>query len=196
MQTLTIEVTQDHIDDLAKARKPIFGLTELIWNGVDADATEVTIRLNRNRLDAIDNIVVVDNGLGITMSDAQTGFGRLGGSWKRTERQTMRDKRILHGKHGQGRFRAFAVCDRIEWDTSYLSNGSLKEFTIIGTTQNKRQFTITDEQPGTRDGTGTIVTLSSIIARQSSLDADRTVAGTEPAPRPLSEAIPPSAHFI
>ena len=32
MQTLTIEVTQDHIDRLSKAKKPIFGLAELIWN--------------------------------------------------------------------------------------------------------------------------------------------------------------------
>src|SRR5580692_6511387 len=88
MQNLTVEVAQDHIDRIAKAKKPIFGLAELISNSVDADATEVKIRLNRNSLNGIDSIEVSDNGLGITMEDAQAGFGRLGGSWKQTERQT------------------------------------------------------------------------------------------------------------
>jgi hypothetical protein len=50
MQTLMIEVTQDHIDRLSKAKKPVLGIAELIWNSVDADATTVDVRLNRNVL--------------------------------------------------------------------------------------------------------------------------------------------------
>src|SRR5437763_11173568 len=42
METLTIQVTQDHIDRIAKAKKPILGIAELIWNSVDADAKHVT----------------------------------------------------------------------------------------------------------------------------------------------------------
>ena len=79
MQTLTVEVAQDHIDSLSKAKKPILALAELIWNSVDADATQVDVRLNRNSLNGIDAIEVSDNGLGITMVDAQAGFGHLGG---------------------------------------------------------------------------------------------------------------------
>lgn len=175
MQTLTVEVAQDHIDRLAKAKKPIFGLTELIWNSVDADATQVDVRLNRNSLNAIDTIDVIDNGLGITMEDAQSGFGHLGGSWKQSARQTKRDQRILHGKQGQGRYRAFALCERVEWDSVYLSKGSLKDFKVIGTTQNKRQFTITDESQSKRETSGTTATLFNVIQQQASLDADRAV---------------------
>jgi hypothetical protein len=175
MQILNVEVAQDHIDSLSKAKKPIFGIAELIWNSVDADATDVKVRLNRNSLNAIESINVIDNGLGITMDDAREGFGHLGGSWKKLERQSRRDKRILHGKQGQGRYRAFAVCERAEWESVYLSNGSLREFKIIGTTQNKRQFTITDEKQSTHDGTGTTVRLTSIIPQQGSLDPDRAV---------------------
>jgi DNA topoisomerase VI subunit B len=98
METLTIEVAQDHIDRIAKARNPILGLVELIWNSVDADATKVRIQINRNTLGSIDSVQVVDNGLGITMNDAQAGFGHLGGSWKQFEKRSRRDKRILHGK--------------------------------------------------------------------------------------------------
>lgn len=175
MQILNVEVTQDHIDSLSKAKKPILGLAELIWNSVDADATDIKIRLNRNNLNAIDSINVIDNGLGITMADAQSGFGHLGGSWKKLERQSRRDKRILHGKQGQGRYRAFALCERVEWDTTYLANGSLKEFKIIGTTANKRQFTITDEKQSQREGHGTTATLyTSFPSRHHSIQTERS----------------------
>ena len=175
MQTLTIEVTQDHIDRLSKAKKPVLGIAELIWNGVDADATVVDVRLNRNELGSLDSIEVIDNGLGITMADAQEGFGHLGGSWKQRDHQTKREKRILHGRQGQGRFRAFALCERAEWDTTYLANGALAEYKIIGTSNDKRRFTITDETPSTRDGTGTTATLSNLIPQQTSLDSAKAV---------------------
>jgi hypothetical protein len=175
MQILEVAVAQDHIDALSKAKKPILGLAEMIWNSVDADATEVKVRINRNGLNAIDSLAIVDNGLGITMADAHAGFGHLGGSWKKLERQSKRDGRILHGKQGQGRYRAFAVGDKAEWKSVYLANGSLKEFTITGTADNKRRFLISDEKPSNRDVTGTTVTLSNIVSQQRSLEADRAV---------------------
>lgn len=175
MQTLTIEVTQDHIDRLSKAKKPVLGVAELIWNSMDADATEIDVRLARNALDSIESIEVIDNGLGISLADAQEGFGHLGGSWKQYQQQTKRDKRILHGKQGQGRFRAFALCDRAEWNSTYLQNGMLTEFKIVGTTSDKRRFTITDETHSNRTSTGTIATLSNVISQQASLDSARAV---------------------
>src|SRR5262249_37413285 len=132
--------------------------------------------LNRTALGAIDTIEVVDDGLGMTMADAKTGFGNLGGSWKQYEKQTRRDKRILHGKQGQGRFRAFAVCENLSWHTVYALNGSLREFKITGNTSNKRQFTISDEKPRKGKATGTTVTLSNVIQNQGGLDSDRAVS--------------------
>jgi len=175
MQTLTIEVTQDHIDRLSKAKKPVLGIAELIWNSVDADATVVDVRLNRNELGSLDRIEVIDNGLGITMADAQEGFGHLGGSWKQHDHQTKREKRILHGRQGQGRFRAFALCERVEWDTTYLVGGALAEYKIIGTSNDKRRFIITDETPSARGGTGTTATLTNLISQQTSLDTAKAV---------------------
>jgi hypothetical protein len=176
MKTLTLEVTEDHLDRLAKAKKPVLGIAELIWNSVDADATDVSVRVNRNVLNSIDTIEVADNGLGISMGEAEQGFGHLGGSWKRQERQTKREKRILHGKQGQGRFRAFAVCENVEWDSTYLVDGKLKEFRIIATSSDKRNPKISDEMPSTRAGSGTTVILSNIISQQASLDGEKSVS--------------------
>jgi len=177
METLTIQVTQDHIDRIAKAKKPILGIAELIWNSVDADAQHVTVRLNRSPLGAIDTIEVIDDGLGMTMADARAGFGNLGGSWKQYEKRTRRDKRILHGKQGQGRFRAFAVCENLSWHSTYAVEGSLREFEVTGTASNKRQFTISYEKPkkGKATATGTTVTLSNVIQNQGGLDQERAV---------------------
>jgi hypothetical protein len=176
MQTLTVEAAQDHFDRLSRTKKPVLGIAELIWNAVDADATDVSVRINRNDLDSIDTIEIVDNGLGITMTDAKEGFGHLGGSWKRQERQTKNEKRILHGKQGQGRYRAYAVCERAEWDTAYDANGVLTEYRIIGTSGDKRNFQVTDEKVSGRTSTGTTVTLSNIITQQASLDEPKAVA--------------------
>src|SRR5450755_1299499 len=76
---------------------------------------------------------------------------------------------------GQGRFRAFALCERVEWESVYLAKGSLREFKVTGTTQNKRQFNITDELPSERERAGTVATPSNVIPQQASLDADRDV---------------------
>jgi hypothetical protein len=66
----------------------------------------------------------------MTMADAKAGFGNLGGSWKQHEKQTRRAKRILHGKQGQGRFRAFAVCENLSWQSTYAGDDGLREFTM------------------------------------------------------------------
>jgi hypothetical protein len=58
------------------------------------------VRIRRHTLNGIDVIEVQDNGLGIALAGAQNGVGHLGGYWKKYERQSKKDKRILHGKEG------------------------------------------------------------------------------------------------
>jgi hypothetical protein len=60
MEILDVEVAQDHSDGISKTKKPILGLAELIWNSADADAAEVTVRLNRNSPNAINTIDVIE----------------------------------------------------------------------------------------------------------------------------------------
>jgi len=64
----------------------------------------VSVEFERNILGGLETIRVVDNGHGMTDDEVEQGFGKLGGSWKRTAGRTKTEGRIVHGKDGKGRF--------------------------------------------------------------------------------------------
>jgi len=59
----TVQVEGDHISKLTTAR-PVAAVAELIWNGVDADATRVDVEVDGDAI-AMRAIAVRDNGHGI-----------------------------------------------------------------------------------------------------------------------------------
>ncbi|MET8025734.1 ATP-binding protein [Streptomyces avermitilis] len=115
MHSLTVQVDGDHLARLV--RSPRAGLTELIWNALDADADVVDGSLEFSTLGAVERVLVVDRGHGMSPDDVQQGFGALGGSWKRATRTTRQQGRRLHGEQGKGRFAAFGIGDVVEWCT-------------------------------------------------------------------------------
>ena len=111
-----IEVAGDFLERLAAS--PTRGLAELIWNALDADATNVHATFQRNAIGGIETVSVVDDGHGMTHAQAVAAFGALGGSWKRLERRSKTLGRTLHGSAGRGRFRAFGLGGVvIRWET-------------------------------------------------------------------------------
>src|SRR4051812_19331362 len=108
MQDITVEVHSDYLERMTGSRQPLLSLAELIWNGVDADATTVTISFKENALGGLEEIRISDNGHGIDYNDAVPAFKNLGGSLKRNKNRSRLKKRQLHGKAGKGRFRAFS----------------------------------------------------------------------------------------
>jgi DNA topoisomerase VI subunit B len=77
----SVEIQPDFLEKQTKAH-PIAAVAELIWNGLDADATEVSVDLEDDQLGGLRRIIVTDNGHGIPHADAPTLFRNLGGSWK------------------------------------------------------------------------------------------------------------------
>lgn len=116
MRNLHIQVAHDHIEKLTRVPGQN-AVMELIWNALDADATQIEIQARDNGV-TIDSIVVQDNGNGIKYDEVEQAFGVLGGSVKRSRGHSER-KRKLHGKEGQGRFRAFALGDLITFQSVY-----------------------------------------------------------------------------
>ena len=53
----------------------------------------------------------------MTAADAVSEFEHLGGSWKLHATHSKNGQRLLHGKRGQGRWRAFSIGGLVSWIT-------------------------------------------------------------------------------
>ena len=168
-----VQAQADHVASLAKAT-PLGAIEELIWNALDADAREVRVDLITNPLGAVEAVRVADNGTGIDVLKADATFGSLGGSWKRMTTQTGLEHRRLHGRHGRGRFKAFALGTRVEWRTTMRAGMDVLSYTIVGTIDKPGVFEIEVAPPG--PGTGTEVYVSNAGANcDALLDVGETV---------------------
>jgi hypothetical protein len=136
-----VKAQEDFVEKLAAAR-PAQALAELIWNGLDAEATKVAVEADRNAF-GLEAIRVLDDGHGIPPEDAQELFGHLGGSWKRTARQSKNGKRVLHGEEGRGRFRALALGRVAEWTiTAFDSKKRRVRYRVTLIKDRAREFRI------------------------------------------------------
>ena len=158
MKNIHVQAQRDHITSLCTA-SPIQALTELVWNALDADAFDVKIDIIQNPLGGIESIRVADDGLGVNALESEKHFGNLGGSWKRDASKTPLSGRVLHGSKGKGRFKAFALGDRVEWRTTQQTDAGLRSFVLAGTSEDPSLFTLTDvEKPGPATGTEVMIT--------------------------------------
>ena len=125
---IDIGVEKDHIESLTRANG-ISALAELLWNSLDADASEVKIEYAATKLGSYEYIKIIDNGHGLTYEKAQDVFSRLGGSEKKNKTQSP-NGRQYHGKEGKGRYKGLALGDLVKFTSTYQSNDTTSEFTI------------------------------------------------------------------
>ncbi|HMH31607.1 MAG TPA: ATP-binding protein [Puia sp.] len=124
---IDIGVERDHIEAQTKANG-LTALSELIWNSLDADATEIHINYRPTSLGGYEYIQIKDNGHGLTYEKAQDVFSRLGGSEKKINNQSP-GGRPYHGKEGKGRYKSLALGDLVEFRSIYQIKGQFSEFT-------------------------------------------------------------------
>ena len=165
----TIEVQPDFLERQSRAR-PVEAVAELVWNGLDADASRVEIRLEYNEF-GMAKIVVQDDGHGIPYQDAPQLFTRLGGSWKRPGARTKTKERMLHGYEGRGRFKAFALGSVANWRVTYRTNaGDLRGYDITMLEDNIREVRITEEDSVIAGTSGVKIEVSELHRDYRSLD--------------------------
>ena len=170
----TVEVQSDFLQSQTTA-KPIRAVAELVWNGLDADATCVEVRLFRGEL-GMTKIVVRDNGHGIPYQDAPRFFTHLGGSWKKLGGKTKTEGRMLHGYEGRGRFKAFALGNVADWRVTYRTDaGDLRAYEITILADNIRKIRVTDEKSVETSTTGVEIEISELHREYRSLDSDDAV---------------------
>ena len=112
MKQIPIAPQQDFLERIGNASS-INAVSELIWNSLDAGASTVQVYFQTNQLDGLECVEIVDNGSGIDGSQVEDMFGDLGDSWKR--KIDRKYGRTLHGKNGEGRFKAFAIGNNVTW---------------------------------------------------------------------------------
>ena len=100
MPNLDLVVEGDHLERLTKATA-ISALGELVWNALDAEADLVEIEIRPSALagvEGVGDVIVVDNGHGISPTETESTFGHLGGSWKALSERSRNGKVLLHGR--------------------------------------------------------------------------------------------------
>jgi len=140
--TITVNLSNDHVKRVSKST-PIRAIEELVWNSLDADATEVSIRINKNGLGNA-SITVEDNGEGISIKQANSYLSYIGNSWK-TKKDETTSGRPLHGQKGEGRFKAFSLGRFIEWDSIYEEKDAFRRIKIHFRSENGNKAEIIQE---------------------------------------------------
>jgi len=160
-KTVRVIAEEDFIEKLTVAG-PAQALAELIWNGLDAEATRVSIEADNNSLLGLQAIRVRDNGHGIPPQDAEELFIHLGGSWKRNANKSKNGARVLHGKEGKGRFRALALGRVAEWSVTTQNEAKqLVRYRMTVIKDNAKEFRLTPASIVNGDATtGIEVTIS------------------------------------
>jgi hypothetical protein len=160
MPELVLEASDDLVARLAHEGDPVRAVVELVWNALDGEATAVAVHLERGAdLGGIVAVSVTDDGHGISSDEVQATFGRIGSSWKSRTARTKNGVRLLHGKLGEGRLRAFALGSRVVWESrSFDSAGQPQEITISGDKGRRHIFRWDVSAGEVSSSTGTTVT--------------------------------------
>lgn len=160
MTVLSLRAGQDHLEKVASTRDPIKAISEFVWNALDADATRVSVEFVLNVLGGVEEIVIRDNGTGISHAHAARDFGNLGDSWKRTSHRTPTMHRALHGKEGRGRLRFFSLAQHARWQSVYSEDGKHRAISIDIASGTLEKSDLSEASNSTNPETGTIVTLT------------------------------------
>ncbi len=158
-----IQITSKGIRAALKKYAPYQSLVEYIWNGFDAQATEVHIEYSADELGNIQTLSIKDNGYGIPHSKLQDKFEPLFESKKALENKLKKNQSAIHGKNGIGRLTFFTFARNASWQTTYQENMENFTYEIYANAENINLYTGVNAVPRrTTEKQGTTVIFSGI----------------------------------
>ena len=104
------QITDEGIKKHFKSFEPVQAINELVWNGLDANANTVKVRITHNDMEGLESISIFDDGDGIDIKDLKNNFKKFNESSKKHDD----DK---HGSHGKGRLAFHKLSDKAVWYT-------------------------------------------------------------------------------
>lgn len=121
IEHLGIQMYQSHVDAIA----------EMIANAWDADAAKVEISLPLE-IDEGAQIVVKDDGIGMTLEDVQDKYLKVGYDRRRGSPNVRTDKknRPVLGRKGIGKFAGFGIARQVVVTTISEETGEFTEFSL------------------------------------------------------------------
>ena len=141
-------------------------ISEYIWNGFDADATEVCLRyeFSQSKTEGyFRKLSISDNGKGIRYDELGNKFEPLFDSEKLSNGVFERNQSAVHGKLGVGRLTFFTFAHFAEWDTVFVKDEQKFGYNIKISAEKLDDFTPEEEIKKTSDPTGTKVTFSGFV---------------------------------
>ena len=114
MQIITGETNINNagIKKRFKNFEPFQSIVELVWNGFDAKAQNVTIVLGRTELGGLTSLYILDDGEGVDFNDFESNFSRFDDSLKK-------DSIESHGSQGRGRLAFHKLSHQAIWFTKH-----------------------------------------------------------------------------
>lgn len=149
------QLTTKGIEKHYRNQKPHEALFELVWNGLDANATKIEVNISQNDMDGIEEITITDNGIGIDFHNIDENFGRFNDSSKTSIDQ--------HGSQGKGRLLFHKLCHNAIWNSRFKKENV--KLTVQGSCLHSYDGETgfdDQEQPQEliKNGQGTVVTLT------------------------------------
>jgi len=150
---------------------PIRAVIELVWNSIDAEASHVSVVLERDEgmQGEVNGVVIRDDGHGINPDQVSSQFGSIGDSWKASAETSLNGLRRLHGAKGEGRLRAFALGESVTWTSIADRADGTRQQVVVSTARSSRTRLQTDVVSAPGESTGT--EFRAIGAKQGSLRA-------------------------
>ena len=121
MKKHTAKITSKSIEQSGLPSDFKKALAEYIWNGFDANASEINIQFDSNEVGFINDLSIADNGTGINLSTIDQTFGHFLDS-KKTK--TFDKNGFVKGKAGKGRYSFTAFCNFATWETTFKNENS------------------------------------------------------------------------
>lgn len=157
---MTLSVKNQSVETSGLPKDYREALCEYIWNGYEANATEVNLSFNLNATgQGIDSISITDNGEGIKYISLSDTFG----SFLVSQKNTLSLKAKTKANKGKGRFSFGLFSSLAVWKTCYLEDEKYKSYSITLLDSKKEDINYDDQvQESLHGHTGTTVTFYNI----------------------------------